>query len=510
MAGLLGVGAAAFDSVSAVPARAAAPTRGGTLRYGMNTPITSLDPHRFTGAAADNCLGIVYSRLVQLSPDWNAFQPDLADRWTVSSDGKAYTFHLRPNVKFHDGSTLTADDVVFSFQRIMDPKTGAYVQPLLSDVFDQVVAPDASNVRFVLTRPYSAVLAALALPTASIVSKRWVTSGGNLELAQMGTGAMKFVSLEPGVKITLARHTQYYDPALPYLDGMQLLFLADDTARSTAIRNGSVDFIEFVPYKDMDAIKSNPQLRYYFDDVAAGLWAFPNVKRPPLDNPMVRQALNWGVNREAILKAAFFGHGAIMDSVFMPKNWWPYSASTTKYGYDPDRAKDLLKRSGIKMPARLDMLTSTIPYHNAGMVVFQANAQDLGFQVSLQAPEYAQFVKQFLSGDYQISVWGGGPAYPDPDFLYAYFSDGGLIGRTTGYLNASLATLLDEARLTSDRTLRKTLYTQAYKIIIDDAAFFPFAYREQAEAAAPNVQGYTRVQGSNWYGPRIARIWMTK
>jgi len=511
LAGALGVGAAGLErTAGGARVAAAPPKRGGVLRYGTDTSITSLDPHVFTGASADNCLGIVYSRLVQLSPDWNTLQPDLADRWDVSPDGKAYTFHVRPNVKFHDGSSMTSDDVVFTFQRIMDPNTGGYVRPLLLDVFGQVTAPDPSTVRFVLKQPYAAFLSALALPTAGIVSRKWVAAGGNLALTQMGTGPMRFVSLEPGVKITLARHSQYYASGLPYLDGIELVFLADDTGRATAVRNGSVDFIEFVPYRDMAAIQTDPHLRYTGDVVSSGLWAFPNLKRPPLDNPMVRQALNWAVNREAILKAAFFSHGAVMTTIFMPKTSWAYSTDVPAYGYDPDRAKDLLKRSGVKTPIHLDMLTSTIPFHKAGMVVFQANAQDLGIDVTLQAPEYAQFVKQFLSGDYQISVWGGGPAYADPDFLYTYFSSNGTIGRTTGYANGRLETLLEEARLTPNRTTRKTIYTQAYKIIMDDAVFFPFAYREQAEAMASYVQGYTRVQGSNWYGARVARTWMDK
>jgi len=510
--GAVGVGLAGVPGVLNPPRTlAAAPKRGGVLRFGLNTPGSSLDPHVFTGAAADDLFGMVYSRLVQISPDWNTVAPDLAEHWTVSPDNKTYTFTLRSDVKFHDGSAMTADDVVFSVLRIMEPGTGAFVRPLIADVFDRVTATSPTTVQFMLKQPYAAFLAALALPTASIVSKKWVAGGGNLNVAQMGTGPMKFVSLEPNVKITLARHAQYFESGLPYLDGMSLLFLADDTARSTALRNGSVDFIEFVPYKDMAAIMNDPHLRFYGDATSSGLWAFPNVKRPPLDNVQVRQAINWAANRDAVLKAAFFGQGALMDSVFMPKTSWAYVSTLPKYGYDPDRAKDLIKRSGIRLPAKLEILTaSNVSYWKAGSEVLQANLQDLGFDVQLVSVEFAEAVRRFYGSEYQITMWGGGPAYGDPDFLYTYFHSHGTIGKTTGYVNTHLEGLLERARITLNRSQRKALYEQAYKILLDDAPWFPLVYREQAEASADAVQGYRRTLGSNWNGVHYAKLWLAK
>lgn len=515
-AGLLGVGLATVPILGShlevmaapVPAR---PTRGGTLRYGMNTPVVSLDPHRFTGAAADNLNGMTYSRLVQMKPDWTGVEPDLAQQWEVSSDGKAYTFQLRPNVRFHDGSTAAADDVVFSFQRILDPNTAAYVRPLIADLLEQVTAPTASSVRFVLSKPYAAFLSALALPTAAILSRRWVTGGGNLATTQMGTGPMKFVSIEPNVRITLARHEQYYEQGVPYLDGMILLSLPDDTARSTALRTGSVDLIDFVPYREVDTIKSDPRLRLHGDALSSGLWAFANVTKPPLDKKLVRQAINWAMNREAILKAAFFGHGALMSNIFMPETSWAFDPNLPKYTYDPDKAKDLLRRAEAGAPLRVEILSaSNVAFWRSGSQVFQANLQDVGFEAQLVTPEFAEAVKRFNASEYQITMWGGGPLYADPDFLYAYFHSKGTVGRTTGYSNKRLETILEQSRSLADQARRKSLYQQVYRILLEDAPWFPMTYRLQSEAASVSVQGYNRVLGSNWNGVRIAKTWLVR
>jgi peptide/nickel transport system substrate-binding protein len=511
-AGLVGLGLAGLPLLRGrVHAAPATPTRGGTLRYGMNTPVASLDPHRFTGAAADNLNGMTYSRLVQLKPDWTGVESDLAQRWEVSSDGLGYTFHLRPNLRFHDGSPVMTEDIVFSFERIMDANTGGYLRPLIADVLQQVTAPTASSVRFVLSKPYAAFMSALALPTAAILSKRWVTGGGNLATTQMGTGPMRFVSIEPNVRITLARHDRYFEAGVPYLEGMILLNLPDDTARATALKTGSVDLIDFVPYREVDAIKSDARLRLHADALSSGLWAFANVNKPPLDKKLVRQAINYAINREAILKAAFFGHGAQMTNIFMPETSWAHDPNLPKYTYDPDKAKSLLRQAEAGVPLKTEVLSaSNVLFWRSGSQVFQANLQDVGFDAQLVTPEFAETVKRFYASDYQITMWGGGPLYADPDFLYAYFHSKGTVGRTTGYSNKRMEAILEQARVLSDQPRRKSLYQQVYRILLDDAPWFPMTYRLQAEASSASVQGYNRVLGSNWNGVRIAKTWLAR
>ena len=509
--GLAGVAWAGLPSMlNAGRAEAAGetPRRGGVLRYGMESPPSALDPHSGPGRELH---GMTYSRLVALNDDWTGVEPDVSDRWETSADGKTYTFHLRPNVRFHDGSLMTAEDVLFSFERILNKATAAYVGGFLYDVVEQVTAPTPSTLQVRLNAPFGAFLSILALPQAAIVSKKWVTGGGDLRTTQMGTGPVKFVSLEPNSRITLTRHTQYYDPALPYLDGVTMLFMPDDTARSVALRNGSVDFIDYVPWKDMDAIKRDPKLRMYTDTTSTGLWAMFNVRRPPLDNVLIRRAINWAANREAMVKVAFFGHGSPMLNIPLPKTSWAYASDLPKFGYDPDRARSLIKESGVKMPARLEILShSDDLFWKQSSEVMVGNLQDLGFEVTLTALTSPPGNAQFNAGNFQIGWRGGGPLYTDPDFLFTYFHSQGAVGRLLGYQNQQLDDLLLAARRTVDRTRRRSIYIAVYKILYDDAPWMPLTWREQGEAAAAYVRGYHRTLGSSWNADRIVKTWLAK
>jgi peptide/nickel transport system substrate-binding protein len=491
-----------------VPFPGGQPRRGGILKYGMGSPPVELDPHAGPGAELH---GMTYSRLVVVNDDWTGVDPDLALRWEVSPDGRTYTFHLRPNVRFHDGSLMTAGDAVFSFERILSEETGAFVSRLLSGAVERVTSPSPGTIQFVLNAPFEAFLSILALPQAAIVSQKWVTGGGDLRKTQMGTGPMRFASLEPNSKITLTRHTQYYDPALPHLDGITMLFMPDDVVRSGALGNGLVDFIDYVPWKDMDAIAHDSKLRMYGDTASTGIWAVFNVRRPPLDNVMIRRAINWAANREAMIKAALFGHGVPMVNIPVPKRSWAYDESLPKYGYDPDRAKGLIRGSGLKMPLHFEILShSDDLLWRRSSEVMAGNLQDLGFDVTLIAPASPPANAQFDRGDFQIGWRGGGPAYADPDYLYAAFHSQGVVGSLTGYRNQRLDDLLLAARRTADQTRRRGFYIQAYKILYEDAPWLPLAWCEQGEASAAYVRGYRRTFGSSWNANRIAKVWLAK
>jgi peptide/nickel transport system substrate-binding protein len=498
----------------AAPAAAGAagqPKTGGTLRYGMVNDPSTMDPHKFSGAAADVLYGMVYNSLVQYKPDWGGVDGDLAESWDIK-DNLSYTFKLRQGVKFHDGSPMTADDVKFSFDRIMDPQTGAYVRPLIAPTLDRIEVVDPQTVRITVKQVNAAFLSALALPSAAIVSKKFVEGGGDLNKTMMGTGPFKFDSRQPNVEIKLVKNPDYFEKGKPYLDAITVLPLPDDTARSTALRNGSVDFIDFVPWKDISAIASNPGFKVYSDTESSGLFMFMKMTVPPLDKPEVRQALNYAVDREAVVKATFFGRGALMNDIFMPKTHWAYVKDLPGgYSYDPAKAKSLLAQAGYPNGFKINMLsTHEVAMHKSGAEIVQANLRDVGIEANLELIDFATDVKRQSAGEYELLMWGGGPLYGEVDFLSAYFRSGSTFPKNTGYSNPQLDKLLDDARMTLDQNQRKGLYRQAFDIILKDAPWIPLAYREQGEAAASNVKGYERVLGSNWNGRRIAMTWIDK
>jgi peptide/nickel transport system substrate-binding protein/glutathione transport system substrate-binding protein len=371
---------------------------------------------------------------------------------------------------------------------------------------------DPRTVRLTLKQVNAAFLSALALPTAAIVSKKYVEGGGDLKATMMGTGPMKFVSRQPNVELKLAKHAEYWDRGKPYLDGVTLTPLPDETARSTALRNGSVDFIDFVPWKDIAAISADPNLRVYSDTESSGLWMFMKLTVEPLGNRLVRQAINHAVDREAVVKATFFGRGALMNDIFMPKTHWAYVKDLPgAYSYDPAKAKQLLAEAGLPNGFKIKMLsTHEVAMHKSGAEIVQANLRDVGIDTDLELLDWASDVKRQNAGEYEIIMWGGGPLYGEVDFLSAYFRSGNSLPKNTGYSNPELDKLLDDARATLDQEQRKALYRKSFDIILADAPWIPLAYREQGEAAAAYVKGYDRILGSNWNGQQIALTWMDK
>ncbi|MEZ4638951.1 MAG: ABC transporter substrate-binding protein [Caldilineaceae bacterium] len=227
------------------------PKQGGILTYGLVGDPPALDPHTQRGAADATVKAQVYDTLLTWDREMNAV-PRLAESWEIVDD-TTIQFKLREGVKFHDGSEMTAEDVVFSYERIQNPDTGATAAGFLKDVTFEVI--DTYTVQMNLPAPNAAIFQNLCRGDTAIVSKAWVEGGADLNQEMMGTGPFTYVGREPGVSLEIARNPDYFRAPLPYLDGVKFIPYADETAKVTAIRTGEIDFIDYVPWIDMDEIE---------------------------------------------------------------------------------------------------------------------------------------------------------------------------------------------------------------------------------------------------------------
>ena len=258
------------------------PGRGGILYFGLSTDPANFDPHVTTGAASDYLRQLAYNGLLQFDAN-GEIVGDLAEEYGFS-DPRTYVVRLRPDVQFHDGSPLTADDVVFSIQRMQDEATAASSAPLLAGVVE-VVARDPRTVELRLAEPDVALPFALALPPTLIVSRRWIESGANPKTSVMGTGPFRFVERIPGVATTYERFDNYFEPDLPYLNGIVFQPMGDDYARVTALRAATVDMIDYVPATHVDVVTRNPQLQFASDkNFGFGYVGF-DLAQKPFDGP---------------------------------------------------------------------------------------------------------------------------------------------------------------------------------------------------------------------------------
>lgn len=504
--------AAAKPAEAAKPAASGQPKRGGILKYALNTDPPKLDPASSgpTGAI-DTVCSMVYSRLVNYKPDASGVIPDLAEKWDVSADGKAYTFNLRKGVVWHDGSPFSADDVVFSFQRLLDPKTAApYAPNFGKDV--KIEAVDPNTVRFTLPAPNAAFLALLAVPPSSVVSKKFVEGGANLADAMMGTGPFKYQDRQPGVQLKLVRNDKYYVENRPYLDGITFMFFPDETARGTAFRTNAVDFMDFVQQADQGMLEATKDVVLYADNETNCFQFAMRQDRPPLDNVKVRQALSSAVDREAALKAALFGRGAVLTGGPFWKASWAYSPDVKQiYTYDPDRAKKLLAEAGFPNGFKTTILSNTsFAMHQNTAVTVQAGLKAIGVDAELMLFDFPTAKQKTVKGEFDIVVETVIPTYADPDFLWSFFHSQSLWGQNLKLQDKEVDAWLDQARSSTSQDERKKLYTQVQQRLMVTVPMVFLMTRQQADASWSYVKDFIHFPGLAWAGERAQEWWLDK
>jgi peptide/nickel transport system substrate-binding protein len=496
---------------AATPGAADLPKRGGTLIYGLSTEPPDLDPHVNSGASSGTVKMAVYDGLVKYGHG-GTIVPALAERWGLVGQNQ-YVFHLRKGVRFHNGDPLTAEDVKFSFDRILDPKTGGQLRGPFS-VIKTVEVIDPATVKVVLTQPFSPFLAYLAMPYAAIADKKVAQGGANLRATMMGTGPFKFVSWEPGQRIRLVRNEEYWDKGRPYLDGVNFVPFADDQTRLTALRAGDIMLMDFVPQEQMNSIGRDKSLTLYAD-VGIFMCIIFNPQRKPYDDPRVRQAIAYAIDRDAVVKTIFDGRGTPITGDVVPKQWWAYDGAVEgKYTFNVEKAKGLLREAGYPNGVRITLLAPiTYSLHTRTAQVVQASLVKAGIQAQLDLPEWAVVLKRHNEGDYGSEVRGLTAAINDPDFLSEFYqSDRTTYAKQVGFKDAQLDEWLAQARLLQNQALRKKLYAQITGRALELAPWVYIAWGDQGEAGRAYVRGYDHFPGplGRYAGYSLAETWLAR
>ncbi|MFC4454129.1 ABC transporter substrate-binding protein [Deinococcus sonorensis] len=486
-----------------VPVTAYAQTSGGILRAGMQADPVGLDPHVTEATSTRNQLENVYDTLVAFDSS-GKIVPSLATRWTASKDGLTWTFTLRSGVKFHNGRALEASDVVYSINRIKDPATKS---PRSGDfeLVKSVTAPTKQTVVITLSKPYSPLLSKLAFSLNVIVPKEAATT---LNTKPVGTGPFMFSEYLPQTRMVLKRNPNFWGRdakgnKLPYLDGITYSYLPDATARVTALRTGTVDWIEYVPSTDIKTLQGNAQVRVLGGPSANYRALFFNVNQKPLTDARVRRAIAYAVNNQEIVDVALLGAGGLPARGTTLPNGSYYAAPDPSYG-KPDlaKAKALLTAAGYPNGFTLELkVTSTYDFLRAPAEIIQAQLAPLGIKVNITALEWSVYLPDILKKNYMATILGeSGQGDPD-DYLYTPFaSDSG--GNLTNFKDATLDKLLDQGRQTSDPAARKTIYAQVQKRLVDQSPMVFLYSSTQYEAAGTRVQGYQHYPNTSYLGLR--------
>ena len=482
---------------------ASAQTAGGILRAGMQADPVGLDPHVTQATATRNQLENVYDTLVAFDGSGKVV-PSLALRWSTSKDNLTWTFTLRPGVRFHNGRLLEASDVVFSIGRIKDPATKS---PRSGDfeLIKSITAQGKNTVVIMLSKPFSPLLSKLAFSLNVIVPKEAVAT---LNTRPVGTGPFVFVEYVPQTRMVLKKNPNFWGKdakgtRLPYLDGITYSYLPDATARVTALKTGTVDWIEYVPSTDIKSLQGNAQITVVGGPSANYRSLFLNAAQKPLDDYRVRRAIAYAINNQEIVDVALLGTGGLPARGTTLPNGNYYAAPDPSYG-KPDlaKAKALLTQAGYPNGFTLDLkVTSTYDFLRAPAEIIQAQLAPLGIKVNITASEFSVYLPDIIKKNYMATILGeSGQGDPD-DYLYSPFaSDSG--GNLTNFKDAALDKLLDQGRETGDPAARKAIYAQVQKRLVDLSPMVFLYSSTQYEATTKRVQGYSHFPNTSYLGLR--------
>ena len=457
----------------------------------------------------------IYNALVTFKPNSMDLAPDLAQSWRVSPDALTWTFNLRHNVKFQDGTPLNAEAVRFNFLRWWDPDApygakatgksftnwqdnlGGYKgEPgaLLKDV--RVSGP--YTVELVLNKPFpslGAVLAGggsfgIASPTAI---KKNPQAYGTPAVGAVGTGPFAFKSWSTGNSIEVTRNPSYFKANLPKSDAIIFRFIKDASARLNELRTGTVDMATDLLPDQLQSMRADPKLKVSLRDSLNVGYLGLNTSYKPLSDVRVRQAIASAINRKAIVDAFWNGLGVSNGHITPPVMSYGYSKNVTDYKFDPTGAKKLLASAGYPGGFSLDLWYMPVarPYYPTPKPIAEAMAADLsavGIRVTLRTEDWGKYLEDRSAGKLQAFMLGQVSA-ADPNTSYTSIMGAGATN-DIAWSNADLEKALDSARRATTEAQRAAFYQTADEITFAQAVRIPIVHARLLAVSGAGVKGW--------------------
>jgi peptide/nickel transport system substrate-binding protein len=405
-------GSAAKASLSASlygPSRAkecqATPTRGGNLIYERQAAAESLDPLNAKNGNGDIFAdNLIYSTLVRSDPNGSTkIIPGLAQSWTESRNGKVWTFHLRPGLKFSNGQPVTAEDVKWSMDRFGNPKIDATMSAVAVG-YGQSTVINTSTIRFNLATPVAAFLYNISIFPADILPKNLVLKEGSAFYNHpVGTGPFMVKSWVKGSHITFVRNPNYWEKGKPYLNSVRFNFATDANSRLLALKSGSAQIMDGVPFSQIASLEKSKAVQVQAAKVPLFLGLWLNHASKPLASLQVRQAMQYALDRQEMNKDIFHGLGQVPNSVLMGLKYDAPPSVVKPYPYDVKKAKALMAKSAyphgfsttLQYPAGYD-------YYTQLALLMQQELGAIGIKVKLVQEDPATNTANWNSASYQM------------------------------------------------------------------------------------------------------------
>ncbi len=512
------------------------------FRYNIESGLNTLDPARIRQFDEFVAAKQIYNNLVTLDEDMNVV-PDIAKTWTLSKDGRTYTFYLKENVKFHENECftseiqrkVTAEDVVYSYNRVIDPKTassGSYIfkNIMKKNGFTGIEALDEHTIRITLKEPQPSFLYQLSLPYCFIVPSEAVAMYGNdFSFNPVGTGPFRLLNWARDSKIVLTKNESYFEidiegNKLPYLDGVTITFLKDKNIEIVEFKSGKLDMISGLSESQKDqllelngTLKNDLLADFYlvkkpwlYTEYLGVLMENTKAKLNPLQQKKIRQAIAYAIDMKTYISHFRNGIGQPAATGFVPMGMPNYGQYAIEgYNYDVDKAKKLLSEAGFPEGKGLSAITLSVTHSKKTICEYIVNScADIGIKVDLVIEDQGSFnqkIAQFEANFYRKSwiadfpeainyfqLFYGKNLYPEYGFNYTHFK------------NTQYDAIYEKALIENEDTIRYSYYKQLHQIIKDEAPVIPLFYGESLRFLSGNVSGI-KVNSLNFLSLKTVR-----
>ncbi|MGO8956834.1 MAG: ABC transporter substrate-binding protein [Streptosporangiaceae bacterium] len=431
----------------------------------------------------------LYSRLLQPNSTGTGLLPDLASTWNISSNGLTYTFHLRPDARFSNGSPVTASDVVFSIDRARKFAGG---WGFLLTAVKSISAPDAHTVVIQLSEPHAPLLADLAMYAYSVVPQKLVQSQGTSFFQHpVGSGPFMVTSYSPDSEVDLAANPYFYGTK-PKIKTVKVLIVPDDNTRVLMLESKKADVIENPPGNLVSQIDQTPGISVQLFPSTRVDFIQLDEHFKPFKNVLVRQAINYAIDRNAIVKLAYQGH-ATPGASFMPYKMEYYDSAIQPYPYNPAKAKQLLAQAGY--PHGFNAFLITVSGDVAGQaeaVVLKSELAAVGINLSIQSYELLTAYNKEDGGHSEFGERYWTNDIIDPDEVATFGADckGGAFAFNSYWCNTQASKLVAQARAELNPATRQNMYNQIQQIIYQQSPFVVIDYSPYRYGVGGWVHGF--------------------
>ena len=466
-------------------------TDKNTLVIALKSTPTNLDSRVGADNASGRLFDLVYSGLVRVTPNFD-YAPDVAEKWETPDD-KTIIFHLNPNAKFHNGQPVTAKDVKWTYDSMMDPNFTTSKRSGYAAV-DHIEAPDDHTVIFKLKEPNPGIFDNLTvgiLPTGADTNV--------YKTRPIGCGPYKVVDYKVDDRIVLQAFDSWHLGA-PKIKNVIVRIIPDLTTMTLELRRGTVNFaVNQIAFENVPEFEKNQDFKVVRSSGSVYQYICMNLKDPIFAKPLVRQALAYAIDAPRIIKDIQRGY-AEPTQTMLAKGHWARVEDLPSYPYDPNKAKQLLAQAGYPNGFSFTFKTSQDAEANSRAEVIQQMLKQVGINMQIQSNEMSTFFDDIGKGNFQMySLSRNGIA--DPDFFYVIFFSKNTPpdGQNRGsYANPRIDQLLIQGRSTFDRAKRKPAYAEVQKIVATDLPYISLYMQDNVAIMRNNISGYVQYPAGFW------------